>query len=246
MTIKQDASSKVQREVRGLSVDEERRLLAFCEGRALKARNNGSWHGIRSDTIVQTFLGAGLRCSELANLTCGDLRVGRGESAMIVRQGKGGKSRTVGIGPALKAMLRQFLDQKEEKGESVLFDAPLFASERTQKALHPSAIWRVVTGTYRKVGIKGANVHSLRHTHARRLLAAGADLAEVQHQLGHASLATTGIYLKPTLQERIQAVARMEEARQGDTQGKREKVADRIARTRRNPVSDIQKLADSD
>jgi hypothetical protein len=76
----------------------------------------------------------------------------------------------------------------------------VFASERGGGRLDPSAIWRAVPQAYRTVGIRGANVHSLRHTHARRLLASGADLAAVQHQLGHASLATTGIYLKPTLE----------------------------------------------
>lgn len=73
---------RTEREVRGLTHDEERRLLAFCEGRALKARIQGSWHGIRSHAMVQMFLGTGLRCSELAKLSCGDLQIGRGESPL--------------------------------------------------------------------------------------------------------------------------------------------------------------------
>lgn len=122
----------------------------------------------------------------------------------------------------------------------------MFASERGGGPLDPSAIWRAVAQAYRAVGVRGANVHSLRHTHARRLLASGADLAAVQHQLGHASLATTGIYLKPTLEERVQAVARMEAARSnGTTQEKPQKVADRLAQSRRSPVNRARKLASS-
>jgi site-specific recombinase XerD len=238
-------STKPQREVRSLIPDEERRLLAHLEGRALKAEATGAWHPIRTHVMIQAFLGTGLRCAELAALTCGDLQVGRGESALVVQRGKGGKRRVVG-GPALKALLRQFLDHKEARGESVQVKAPVFASERGGGRLDPSAIWRAVAQAYRAVGIRGANVHSLRHTHARRLLASGADLAAVQHQLGHSSLATTGIYLKPTLEDRVQAVARMEAARSNDTtQGKSPRVADRLARSRRMPGNRGRKLATS-
>ena len=237
--------TKPQREVRSLTPDEERRLLAYLEGRALKAEATGAWHPIRIHVMIQTFLGTGLRCAELAALTCGDLQVGRGESALVVQRGKGGKRRMVGIGPALKALLRQFLDHKEARGESAQADAPVFASERGGGPLDPSAIWRAVAQAYRAVGVRGANVHSLRHTHARRLLASGADLAAVQHQLGHASLATTGIYLKPTLEDRVQAVARMEAARSNGAQGNQQRVADRLARGRRSPANRGRKLAGS-
>lgn len=89
-------STKPQREVRSPTPDEERRLLAYLEGRALKAEATGAWHPIRTHVIIQTFLGTGLRCAELAALTCGDLQVGRGESALVVQRGKGGKRRMVG------------------------------------------------------------------------------------------------------------------------------------------------------
>ena len=63
----------------------------------------------------------------------------------MVQRSKGGKRRVVGIGPAIKALLRQFLDHKEARGESVQADVPVFASDRSDGTLDPSAIWRAIT-----------------------------------------------------------------------------------------------------
>jgi site-specific recombinase XerD len=40
-----------------------------------------------------------------------------------------------------------------------------------------------------------SKVHALRHTFAREMEADGAKTSEIQARLGHASMATTGIYL---------------------------------------------------
>jgi len=44
----------------------------------------------------------GLRVSEAANVRCGDLKTGYGESALFVRDGKDSKSRTLQIPNSLK------------------------------------------------------------------------------------------------------------------------------------------------
>ena len=44
--------------------------------------------------------------------------------------------------------------------------------------------------------IKGASVHTLRHTMATHHIARGTDLKTVQETLGHASLSTTAMYVQ--------------------------------------------------
>lgn len=45
------------------------------------------------------------------------------------------------------------------------------------------------------VGLENTTIHGLRHAHASWLLAGGADLQVVKERLGHASIATTALYL---------------------------------------------------
>jgi site-specific recombinase XerD len=53
-----------------------------------------------------------------------------------------------------------------------------------------------------------ATPHTLRHSLARRLLASGANLPEVQRVLGHSRLSTIGIYLTPSEDDLRLAVGR--------------------------------------
>ena len=48
----------------------------------------------------------------------------------------------------------------------------------------------------REAGIKGASVHTLRHTFATHHVAKGTSLRTVQEVLGHADLKTTSIYVQ--------------------------------------------------
>jgi site-specific recombinase XerD len=48
---------------------------------------------------------------------------------------------------------------------------------------------------YKKAAIKGASVHTLRHTFCTQHAAAGTNLVVIQRAAGHASLTTTQRYL---------------------------------------------------
>ena len=97
---------------------------------------------------------------------------------------KSGKSRRV---PVADRVLPLVLACAEGKGA----DDPLFTT-RTGHQLHASAVKRTVA--WSTVAL-GRRIHDLRHTGACLWLAKGVDPVTVQAWLGHASIATTNIYL---------------------------------------------------
>jgi site-specific recombinase XerD len=72
------------------------------------------------------------------------------------------------------------------------------------------AIQHRMTKYVKEAGITGASVHTLRHTMATHHVARGTDLKTVQETLGHASLATTSIYV--SLAKKAQKKALQEHA----------------------------------
>lgn len=58
-----------------------------------------------------------------------------------------------------------------------------------------------------KIGLKGISLHSLRHTHASTLLAAGVPIANVSKRLGHRDPYTTAKIYQHALPDTDQDVA---------------------------------------
>ena len=73
-------------------------------------------------------------------------------------------------------------------------DDRLFVS-KFKEGLGERAIQRVVEKHLQAAGIEDASVHALRHTFATHHVRKGTNLRVVQEALGHASLATTGVYV---------------------------------------------------
>ncbi len=62
--------------------------------------------------------------------------------------------------------------------------------------MSPRAFQYLVKKYLDEAGIKGASVHTLRHTFATHHVAKGTDLRTVQEALGHKDLKTTSIYVQ--------------------------------------------------
>lgn len=165
----------------------------------------GKMTAIREWMAIDLLTSSGLRVSECANVRCGDVKAGYGESAIFVRDGKGAKSRTVEIPESLKKHLKSFLKWKEDRGEATGPDDPLFIGQRGQWT--GQAIEQIVKKYFRLLGIyePGKSAHALRHSYSIEYYRqSGHDLRGLQKQLGHSSIQTTQIYAD-VLREDIQA-----------------------------------------
>ncbi len=150
--------------------------------------------GRRDRALLEVLYGAGLRVSELVGLDLGDLDLEGGW--LLVRLGKGGKSRRVPLGAPAVGALRGHLAARV----GALSGAPVFTNYRGDRLSTRSVArifgryWIQLDDTALNYSEKGFSPHALRHSFATHLLNHGADLRSIQELLGHAQLATTERY----------------------------------------------------
>lgn len=145
--------------------------------------------------------GAGLRASELCELTWASLvDLDRDEPAVRVH-GKGSRERVIPLGPRTAATIRAYRNQRRSRSSGSLTDRPSHPVIVTVHgaAVTPSMLNGWIDHWLHAAAVAprpGAKAHAFRHTAADGWLANGATLAEVQALLGHANIATTGVYTK--------------------------------------------------
>lgn len=146
----------------------------------------------RDRAILELLYATGLRVSELAALSVGDVNMNVG---FVRCMGKGGKERIVPIGSFAMDALREYIgDLRRVLTEPTPKAEALFVS-RTGRPLDRTNIWRLVSRYAAAAGIPTpVSPHTLRHCFATHMLQGGADLRIIQELLGHADVATTQIY----------------------------------------------------
>jgi integrase/recombinase XerC len=158
---------------------------------------------LRDAAALEILYGAGLRVSELTALDLDDLdldRYGGGACLVRVRRGKGGKDRLVPLGAAGQAALKAYLAVRPSLRHPAgggQDSRALFLNARGGR-LTARSVQRQVAGWARSSGHR-ATPHALRHSFATHLLDGGVDLRAIQELLGHASLASTQIYTRVSL-----------------------------------------------
>lgn len=176
-----------------LSLDEVERLLdaARTKGRDEAGR-------LRNAALVELLYATGMRVSELVGLP---VAAARGDPAMILVRGKGGKERMVPLSAPARAALADWLicrDAVEEAGRKAgrAVSRALFPGPGVDGHLTRQHFYLLIKDIAVLAGVDPGKVtpHTLRHAFATHLLAGGADLRVIQTLLGHADVATTEIY----------------------------------------------------
>lgn len=75
----------------------------------------GSFSANRDLAVIQTLLGTGLRISELANLRLEDVELSERKGLVRVREGKGGKSRTVPLDNRTRSTLLRYIEMRKQQ-----------------------------------------------------------------------------------------------------------------------------------
>ncbi len=178
------------RQVEFLEADDLEKLLRAPEKEKTEIMR------LRDKAILELLFSTGLRVAELTALKRRQINLKKDEFAV---RGKGDKLRIVFLSPAARGALQKYLSARTDNSEAmfVRHNHPLAIDDNSP--LTSRSIERLVKKYALLAGVSNKiTPHTLRHTMATDLLAAGADLRSVQEILGHASITTTQIYTHVT------------------------------------------------
>jgi integrase/recombinase XerD len=160
--------------------------------RLIEQTNGQEPTALRDRALLELLYGSGLRVSELSTLTLDGILSQRG---LIRVLGKGDKERLIPLGKHALSALQNYLDAAR----------PIFLKQRRSSFvfINPRAgrlsrvsIFKIVKKRALQAGLATLpSPHKLRHSFATHLVSRGADLRVVQTLLGHASIATTEVYI---------------------------------------------------
>ena len=171
----------------------------------LTACGKSSAFELQLRAMIYILYAGGLRISELLALRMKDVSVS--DDHTVIVEGKGGKQRVVPLGVAAYTELRRYLEHGRRALNPYGSDY-LFPSVRVKgKPLSRQAVFKWLKNLSTPLGIE-ISAHGFRHSCATHMLAHGAALPHIQHQLGHSHLQTTEIYtdvLDDTLREALES-----------------------------------------
>lgn len=168
--------------------------------------------GFRDHVIISLALGTGLREHELLALDLGDVYDTDGLTKRRVRLRVFKRSsaepavQEVVLPDLARAKLQKFRAWKQQQGESLAPDAPLFVSRlgrrlSARQLRHAFGVWQARAGLERRLSF-----HALRHTACTTVYRATKDIKVTQRFARHKSIVTTSIYSHPSDEDLVRAV----------------------------------------
>src|ERR671911_467654 len=153
----------------------------------------GGTHGRRLRGLIVIMWRAGLRIQEALALTESDLDHRRG--SLLVRRGKGGRRREVGMDAWGWEQLQSWLELRRELpvGPFLCVINGTTRGRHGSQAAAPADLRRTAAAA----GVRRRFApDQLRHAHAVEMAREGVPLIVIQRQLGHTNLGITSVYLQ--------------------------------------------------
>jgi integrase/recombinase XerD len=153
-----------------------------------------TWTGRRDRALLVLAVQTGLRITELCTLTLTDLELGT--SPHVACTGKGRRQRITPLTKRTVSIMKAYSAERVTLPGHVLFCGPR-GQGLSRDALEHRLAKHVTTATASRPSLatKHVTMHTLRHTAAMNLLAAGVDVAVIALWLGHADTHSTDAYL---------------------------------------------------
>lgn len=136
--------------------------------------------------IIEFLLASGVRVSELCSIRLSDINFDT--LAVIVREGKGSKQRTVYINDLASKHLVEYLTGRNVYGDYLFYN-------KKKDTLNPGGVRFLLKEIENRAGINNVHPHRFRRTFATGLANRGMDIQEIGKLLGHANLNTTLTYV---------------------------------------------------
>lgn len=160
----------------------------------LNAPDPTTTKGLRDRAILAVLLLAGLCREELANLNFGHIQMRDNRWVLVGIVGRCGRTRSVPIVDGLKTVLDDWAMAAEIR-HGFVFRSMRRGDHVEGKRFTNDAVWQIVTGYARQVGLNNVTPQVLRRTYAKLAHKGGAALEQISFNLGHGSISTTEAYL---------------------------------------------------
>lgn len=195
------AANPVREVIRPEINRQQGKTLAFSKRQSralLDAPQPPSVTWLRDRAILAVGLQVGFRRAEIVGLKVRDLHMNRGFDSLWVTR-KRNKRESVAVHPEVAKRIRDYL---MAFGHGNDWDGPLFrpvrrnvAGQPGRRHLAPDAVDRILRRFAGIVGVgPGYSAHSMRATFITTALDNGANLEDVQRDVGHADPSTTMLY----------------------------------------------------
>jgi integrase/recombinase XerD len=143
----------------------------------------------RDFAIIELVLQTGIRLSEIVRLTLDDLEIGRTDGSARIGASRRKKERTVPLNLRARVALQHYLHTRTQPASGILF------LNRFGKPLGERGVQKILKKYLIVAKIRGASVHTLRHTFAAQCLAKGMDLEALKNLMGLQDIRSASVYL---------------------------------------------------
>jgi integrase/recombinase XerD len=192
-----------------LTEDEVKQVLESCDPHTPL--------DIRNRAILEVFYACGIRTSELCDLSVNDVDLQA--QAILIQNGKGGKSRFVPIGQYATHYVSHYLQKSRRSFVRTVRTEPgnLFLTRFGNPFDRRSINKHVMRPIERKLGLKKPlTCYAFRRSVATHLIRRGVDVSYIARLLGHESLNTTQQYLRIEISDLKKVHARYHPREQAD------------------------------